>query len=43
MFQSGFQYEILKPSLQSVSDALIYFEKPSCNVGTSPSTMSNIK
>lgn len=43
MFQSGFQYDNLKPSLQSVLDVLIYFEKPSCNLGASASTMSNIK
>jgi len=43
MFQSGFQYENLKSSLQSVLDVLIYFEKSSCNLGASPSITSNIK
>jgi len=43
MFQSGFQYENLKPLLQSVLGVLIYFEKPSCKLGASPSTLSNIK
>jgi hypothetical protein len=42
MFQSGFQYENLKPSLQSMLDVLIYFEKPFCSLRASPITMSNI-
>lgn len=35
MFQSGFQHENIKLRLQSVLEVLIYFEQPSCNLGSS--------